>query len=464
MLMKRDDESEIDKREFTQAQRDAAEEKGHAMRGGGYPINTVSDLKNAMQALGRAKNRAATIRHIKEQARRLHYDLPKGWPSDTEKSDGEFGKVWSSNAELPAQIKGLPSEAQSVWRKVANGRMKAGASEESAIKQAWSAVKNGWDKKGDSWVRKDDAEDNVIDMTGLLRKQAEEQDTNTDIIEKTERAAAALQISVRSIIDDDEVVDKAAAIAESLSQYNDYIAGFAPDTSETDAMTNDEIKKHVDDAVAAALKVHGEKIEKLEADNKALADENAVLKMSDRHKAFHDGLDSQEAKDKFKAMSPEERDAACNKAKKSLDPEIQKRLDDAEQDRKALMALVEKDERATYAKRAEAAGMKDGEVLRKAYKGDPSALQEIEREYAELHKALDEARKSGMIFKEFGSRIEKSGSTAMDELNAKAAEVRKSDPKLSQQQAFAKVYNDPENRDLVERNKREENSKKGIAA
>src|SRR5258706_2727338 len=69
--------------------------------------------------------------------------------------DAKVGKVWSSNAELPDGVRNaLPQEAQTVWRKVANDRIKAGQSEKSAIRQAWTAVKNGWSKTKDGWVRK----------------------------------------------------------------------------------------------------------------------------------------------------------------------------------------------------------------------------------------------------------------------------------------------------------------------
>jgi hypothetical protein len=75
------DFEEVFKRDFTQAQRDAAEKKGHAMEGGGYPINTTADLHNAIKAFGRAKNPEATKRHIIEQARRLGAtgSLPDDW-------------------------------------------------------------------------------------------------------------------------------------------------------------------------------------------------------------------------------------------------------------------------------------------------------------------------------------------------------------------------------------------------
>jgi hypothetical protein len=57
--------------EFSTAQREKLAEKGHALPDGSYPIRNASDLKNAIQALGRAKNRAAAMAHIRQRAKAL---------------------------------------------------------------------------------------------------------------------------------------------------------------------------------------------------------------------------------------------------------------------------------------------------------------------------------------------------------------------------------------------------------
>jgi hypothetical protein len=51
------------------------------MKSGGYPIMTASDLRNAIRAIGRAKNRAATIAHIITRAAKLGLSklIPKQW-------------------------------------------------------------------------------------------------------------------------------------------------------------------------------------------------------------------------------------------------------------------------------------------------------------------------------------------------------------------------------------------------
>lgn len=68
-------------RSFSAEQRDAMARKGHALPDGSFPIANASDLRNAIQALGRAKNSAAAKRHIIKRAKALGATnlLPDGW-------------------------------------------------------------------------------------------------------------------------------------------------------------------------------------------------------------------------------------------------------------------------------------------------------------------------------------------------------------------------------------------------
>ena len=64
-------EPEVEKKDYTDAERASMEESGQAMEGGGFPIKTVRDLKNAIQSIGRAKDRQAAIDHIIARAKAL---------------------------------------------------------------------------------------------------------------------------------------------------------------------------------------------------------------------------------------------------------------------------------------------------------------------------------------------------------------------------------------------------------
>lgn len=339
-------------------------------------------------------------------------------------------------------------------------------------------------------MKRDDesATDNVIDMRGLigktkfaapevLNKEAVDFDTaqeNKEVAEdargfmdEVQEAICALNCSVCSILCDDDVADKAAAIGESFDQFKSYIAGLSPENMEK-AM-NAEVKKAIDEAVSVALKDTAELLTKAQAEVAKLQDENAMLKLSADEQEFIKAM-SPEDKKKFAEKAKADREKDMEKAKKAaestLDPEIKKRLDRAEANEALLKSLVDKDERASFAKRATDIGLSadDGEMLRKAAKGDDASFSALEKRIGELNKALHASQKAGGIFKEFGSANSQSGSSAIDALNAKAAELRKADPKLSEAQAFAKAYNDPANKDLAAQEKQERNKAIGAAA
>jgi hypothetical protein len=71
----------VEHRDFSTKEREKLSEKGQAMPGGGYPIRNRQDLKNAIQAIGRAKNPAAAKAWIIKRARALGLTdlLPDGW-------------------------------------------------------------------------------------------------------------------------------------------------------------------------------------------------------------------------------------------------------------------------------------------------------------------------------------------------------------------------------------------------
>lgn len=62
---------DVEKREFTAEERRQMAEEGAAMPDGSFPIATRADLSNALQAIGRAKDREATIQHIRRRAKAL---------------------------------------------------------------------------------------------------------------------------------------------------------------------------------------------------------------------------------------------------------------------------------------------------------------------------------------------------------------------------------------------------------
>jgi len=76
-------EPDVEKKDYSDKERKAMADKGQAMPGGGFPIKTVADLENAIQSIGRAKDRASTIAHIKARAKSLGKEslIPDEWKS-----------------------------------------------------------------------------------------------------------------------------------------------------------------------------------------------------------------------------------------------------------------------------------------------------------------------------------------------------------------------------------------------
>lgn len=79
-------EKGANKHDFSTKERKALAKKGEAMPDGSYPIRNKQDLKDAIQAIGRAKDPEAVKRHIKKRAAALGATdtLPEDW---TEKAD-----------------------------------------------------------------------------------------------------------------------------------------------------------------------------------------------------------------------------------------------------------------------------------------------------------------------------------------------------------------------------------------
>jgi len=71
---------------YTDAARKHLATEGKALPDGSYPIVNVADLKNAIQAIGRAKNVAAAKAHIIKRAKALDATdaLPDDWDSSTD--------------------------------------------------------------------------------------------------------------------------------------------------------------------------------------------------------------------------------------------------------------------------------------------------------------------------------------------------------------------------------------------
>jgi len=94
-------ESETDEyKDYTPEQRRRAEDKGNAMPGGSYPINDCEDLRNAIQAIGRASDPDKVKAHIRKRKRELgceEVELPDTWALTAGGHEFKRGPGWVTN-------------------------------------------------------------------------------------------------------------------------------------------------------------------------------------------------------------------------------------------------------------------------------------------------------------------------------------------------------------------------------
>lgn len=419
------DYEEIVKAKYDTAARDQMASSGDAMSDGSYPIKDAEDLHNAIHAVGRGRNNshAAIRRHIISRAKSLGLsdEIPDTWSDGDKMSKSLYDAFEKAGVPLDAACD--PDENAQAFDEVLG---------EQQLRDGF------WD----AWYK----------------------------------GTSALQESLLSIFKDDEVTDKTPVIEESLKQFADYIQQILPG----------DIGKAIATEIVASAGQAGTPLNKgdvmsvelkkalglsetaSDADVlKAIADKDTLLakQAEDLEKAAKKPAaddDADDAPDMAKALksgdafqTPEgaimhKRDFGTEAGytfAKSANARLVAQAEEIAKNREA-------DEVRSFAKRAEDAGCSGefGETLRKAYSGDAAAQADLEKQIAGLNKQVDE----GKLFENFGKSGEAGSATA--EFTAKVEEVQKAQPSLTGPQAYAKVYTDRGNRDLVKRMNDEQRS------
>lgn len=92
--------SGMDKKDYSTAQRERMAEENTAMPDGSFPIANATDLRNAIQSVGRAKDYNAAKQHIMRRARALGLtdQLPEDWKNSARKGmTGWGGSIFDLN-------------------------------------------------------------------------------------------------------------------------------------------------------------------------------------------------------------------------------------------------------------------------------------------------------------------------------------------------------------------------------
>lgn len=169
------------KRDFTTEQRDKDAKAGVAMPGGGFPIENRKDLKNAVLAYGRAKDKSKAKAHIVTRARAL--DATSLLPADWKVSK----LTLLSSVTNDEAIKGFEPEVIGFLDEMA----KAGFGEDQAGETA--------------------------------REYA------NDLVEKVDAMVCALADVGDEIEADGTIANKSEALQESVAQFKAHITGIIPE-------------------------------------------------------------------------------------------------------------------------------------------------------------------------------------------------------------------------------------------
>lgn len=289
--------------------------------------------------------------------------------------------------------------------------------------------------------------DRLLARLGIAKRasaDALDPDVYADAASATiDQASDALTVSLKSILGDAAVTDKTAAMEKSLAQFRGFLG----------ESVTEHIEKAMRDVALAgiekdntAMPTPAEELIAATAANaaltKKLADAEFELlkaKMPAKHAKFMAGLSSDDAKAKFAAKSPEDRDAQVDASANDTNKRLEGDDPLAVELRKAQAQTVELEKRVAvfeaerelieFRKRATEVGVAEAqaETILKASKGDPAAFGKV----LDMIKAANAQARAGAVFKEFGhggaAPIEGS---ARAEIEASAEVLRKADPKL----------------------------------
>lgn len=244
-----------------------------------------------------------------------------------------------------------------------------------------------------------------------------------------------LEESLGSIIRDSSVADKTAMIQQSIDQFKTAVTDIAKGDLSMDA----KLKKELEDKIAALEKEKADLIQE-KADFVKAADAKAKELEMQLEEAKNKGIKKEEGEDIYKSL-PE----AVVKEIESNRARIAKMEDD-----NLTREYVSKAAEVTLIGKADDLG----DMLKTIAKTDSAMADKV----LAVFKTAQARIKEGGLLKEVGEETGgDSGTSAYDKIIAKAAELRKATPALTEAQAFTKVYDS--NADLREQYLKERNSK-----
>jgi HK97 family phage prohead protease len=100
-------EADETRKDYSQADRDKMAKSGQALPDGSFPIANEADLKNAIQAYGRASNQAAAKAHIIKRAKALGLTslLPDGWEQNSDDPGLEYRQALAGSLKGSREVR-----------------------------------------------------------------------------------------------------------------------------------------------------------------------------------------------------------------------------------------------------------------------------------------------------------------------------------------------------------------------
>jgi hypothetical protein len=342
------------KRDFSQDQRDRAASSGAALPDGSFPIENRADLRNAVRAYGRAKNKPKAKAHIVSRARSL----------------------------------GATSSLPDTWKSVRLTVLKNLGNDE--IMQGFAGAIDAFKSEQDAVKFSGDAADAVRKEYGNA------------LMEEVGEAVTSLGAVYHEIMDDVAITHKREALQESTAQFKGHIKGIIPEGADNDLvgkalyeagyqvsggdLTKRETEMTFDIRKGLGLQAaatDGDVEKALTALLKASASAAAIAKMSAAHqlylakaKAKKEPMEEEDC-EKFVGMSASERDAYIKKhpVGKAKKDDLEDDMDDDEDEEDAEKCLK----------------MANGAVIRKSVVGDQT-FQILKSQQADIQKMKDDAQ------------------------------------------------------------------------
>ena len=135
----------MEKREFSADERKSAAKSGKALPDGSFPIENVSDLHNAVQAYGRAKDKAKTKAHIIARAKALGAtkELPDAWTKSEKYDSAADDELIKGALSKPL----IESDSDEAFSSNVAAEVKAGKPKDQAVAIAYAVQRKARNKK-----------------------------------------------------------------------------------------------------------------------------------------------------------------------------------------------------------------------------------------------------------------------------------------------------------------------------